>query len=118
MSTQKELEAERFVHRGMQYLRATFAEETAEMTDDVLKNKFIDYCQFAVSHGFESEAEVMTLVDLLFRMPQDALDNPNYDWVKDILLSEDMDNEMKIDALYNAFALTTAMETEEADNDR
>lgn len=115
MSTQKELEAERFVHRGLQYLRTTFADQTADMTDDALKNRFIDLCQFAVAHGFESEADVMTLVDLMFRLPQDALDNPNYEWVKEILLSDDMDNAMKIDALYNAFSLVTALETEEAD---
>ena len=115
MSTQKELEAERFVHRGMQYLRSTFADQTADTTDEVLKNRFIDLCQLAISHGFESEADVMTIVDFLFRLPQDAPESPDYEWVKDILLSEDMDNAMKIDALYNAFALLTAQETEETD---
>ena len=52
MSTQEELEAERFIHRGMQYLKTTFPEQTAEMDDEVLKNKLIDGCQLALSHGF------------------------------------------------------------------
>lgn len=115
MSTQEELEAERFIHRGMQYLKTTFPEQTAEMDDEVLKNKLIDGCQLALSHGFETEADVMLLVDFLWRLPDRALDNADYEWIDEILSSDDMDNEMKIDALYNAFAITTAVKEDEAD---
>ena len=115
MSTQEELEAERFIHRGMQYLKTTFPEQTAEMDDEVLKNKLIDGCQLALSHGFETEADVMLLVDFLWRLPDGAAESSDYEWMDEILSSGDMDNEMKIDALYNAFAITTAVKEDEAD---
>lgn len=114
MSTQEELEAERFIHRGMQYLKTTFPEQTAEMDDEVLKNKLIDGCQRALSHGFETEADVMLLVDFLWRLPDGAAESSDYEWMDEILSSDDMDNEMKIDALYNAFAITTAVKEDEA----
>lgn len=117
MSKQEELEAERFVHRGMQYLKTTFPERTSDMDDNTLKNKLIDGCQYAMGYGFETEADIMTVVDVLWRLPEDATDNPNYDWVKEILASDDMDNETKIDALHNAFALTTAIQEEGENTD-
>jgi len=115
MSTQEELEAERFIHRGMQYLKATFPDETAKLDDDALKNKLIDGCQFALAHGFETEADVMMLVDFLWRLPDGASESPDYEWMGEILSSDDMDNEMKIDALHNAFAITTAVKEDESD---
>lgn len=115
MSTQEELEAERFIHRGMQYLKSTFPDETAKLDDDALKNRLIDGCQFALARGFETEADVMLLVDFLWRLPDGALDNADYEWIDEILSSDDMDNEMKIDALHNAFAITTAVKGDESD---
>ena len=115
MSTQEELEAERFIHRGMQYLKATFPDEAAKLNDDALKNKLIDGCQFALAHGFETEADVMMLVDFLWRLPDGASESPDYEWMSEILSSNDMDNEMKIDALHNAFAITTALKEDESD---
>ena len=38
MSKQQELEAERFIHRAMQYLKSTFPEKTRDMDDEALKN--------------------------------------------------------------------------------
>ena len=35
---------------------------------------------------------------------------------EEILTSEDMDNEMKIDSLHNAFAMVKALEEDEADD--
>lgn len=117
MSKQEELEAERFIHHGMQYLRTTFPEKANELDDNALKNKLIDDCQYAMSFGFESEAEIMMIVDILWRLPQDAMDNPNFDWVKEILGSDDLDNETKIDSLHNAFALTSAVQEEEIEGE-
>lgn len=115
MSTQEELEAGRFIHRAMQYLKSTFPEKTKRMDDDTLKNTLIDHCQIALEYGFDTEADMMLIVDLLWRIPEDFADRPEYEWVKDILASEDMNNDMKIDSLHNALALVMAMEEEEAD---
>lgn len=116
MSTQEELEAERFIHRAMKYLKSTFPEKTQEMDDETLKNKLIDSCQSALEFGFDTEADMMLVVDFLWRLPADYTDNPEYEWVNDILTSEDMDNEMKIDSLHNAFAMVQALREDEADN--
>ena len=115
MSTQEELEAGRFLHRAIQYLKSTFPEKTEGMDDEVLKNKLIDGCQVALEYGFDTEADMMLIVDLLWRIPEDYAARPEYEWVNDIMASEDMDNEMKIDSLHNALALVTAMEEDEAE---
>ena len=114
MSTQEELEAGRFIHRAMQYLKSTFPEKAKEMDDEALKNKLIDHCQIALEYGFDTEADMMLIVDLLWRVRDDYAARPEYEWVNDIMTSEDMNNEMKIDSLHNALALIMAME-EEAD---
>ena len=36
---QEELEAERFIHRALQYLKSSFPEKTQEMDDEEIKNK-------------------------------------------------------------------------------
>ncbi|MBO4644587.1 MAG: hypothetical protein J5716_08285 [Alphaproteobacteria bacterium] len=115
MSTQEELEAERFIHRAMQYLKSTFPEKTREMDDECLKNKLIDDCQVALEYGFDTEADMMIIVDLLWRIPQNYAEKAEYEWVNEILTSSDMDNEMKISSLHNALALTSALE-EDAEN--
>ena len=116
MSKQEELEAERFIHRAMKYLVSTFPEKTKEMDDETLKNKLIDDCQTALEYGFDTESDMMLIVDFLWRLPADYANLPEYEWVKDILTSEDMDNEMKIDSLHNAFATIQALEEDEAES--
>ncbi|MBR1778201.1 MAG: hypothetical protein IJ752_06430 [Alphaproteobacteria bacterium] len=114
MSTQEELEAGRFVHRAMQYLKSAFPQETKEMDDETLKNKLIDSCQVALEYGFDTEADMMLIVDLLWRLPEDYRNRPEYEWATEIMASEDMDNETKIDSLHNALALLTALQEEDA----
>lgn len=116
MSKQEELEAERFIHRAMKYLKSTFPEQTKEMDDETLKNKLIDDCQTALEYGFDTESDMMLVVDFLWRLPAGYADQPEYEWVREILTSEDMDNEMKIDSLHNAFAMVKALEEDEADD--
>ena len=113
MSKQAELEAERFIHRAMQYLRSTFREQTRDTDDETLKNKLIDDCQTALKYGFDTESDMMMIVDFLWRLPADYTDRSEYEWVQDILTSEEMDNEMKIDALHNAFAMVCALQEDE-----
>lgn len=115
MSTQEELEAGRFLHRAIQYLKSSFPEKTEGMDDEVLKNKLIDGCQIALEYGFDTEADMMLIVDLLWRIPEDYALRPEYEWVNEIMASGDMDNEMKISSLHNALALVTAMEEDEAE---
>ena len=115
MSRQEELEAERFIHHGMQYLKSTFPEKTQEMDDEDLKNKLIDDCQVALEYGFDTEADMMLIVDLLWRIPQNYAEKAEYEWVREIMASSDMNNEMKIDSLHNALALVTAAEEENTD---
>lgn len=117
MSTQEELEAERFVHRGMKYLKSTFPEETKEMDDEMLKNRMIDGCQFALEYGFDTEADMMMIVDFLWRLPENFADMEQYSWVAEILKSEDMDNDMKIESLHNAYAMTKAIEEDEGEEE-
>ena len=117
MSTQEELEAERFIHRALQYLKSSFPEKTQEMDDEEIKNKLIDGCQIASEYGFDTEADMMLIVDLLWRIPQDYAEKPEYEWVNEIMASPYMDNEMKIDSLHNALALVTAMEEDTGDQD-
>ena len=40
MSTQEELEAERFLHRAIKYLQSTFPDTVKEMKIDALHNAF------------------------------------------------------------------------------
>ncbi len=115
MSTQEELEAERFLHRAIKYLQSTFPDTVKEMDDETLKNKLIDHCQTALEYGFDTEADMMMVVDFLWRIPADYDQLPEYEWVKEILASQDMDNEMKIDSLHNAFATIKALEEDEKD---
>ena len=112
MSKQEELETERFIHRAVQYLKATFPEKTAEMDEDNLRNKVIDDCQTALDHGFETETDIMLLVDFLWRLPDDYAENPEYGWVFEALADTDMDNKMKVDSLHNALAVFMAAENE------
>lgn len=115
MPTQEELEAGRFIHRAIQYLKSAFPEKTNELDDEALKNRLIDDCQIALEYGFDTEADMMLIVDLLWRIPQDFAEKPEYEWVTEIMASPDMDNNMKIDSLHNALALTTALEEEAED---
>lgn len=117
MSKQEELEAERFIHRGIQYLHSTFPEKTEGMDDDDLKNQLIDYCQIALGVGFETEADVMQVVDILWRLPEGFSEDEEYEWVSEILASEDMENEFKLESLRNAYALSEALKEEEADEE-
>lgn len=117
MSKQEELEAERFIHRAMKYLKSTFPEQTKEMDDETLKNKLIDDCQTALEYGFDTESDMMLIVDFLWRIPADYAARPEYEWVGEIFTSEDMDNEMKIDSLHNAFAMIQALEADEGNED-
>lgn len=59
---------------------------------------------------------MMLVVDFLWRLPAGYADQSEYEWVREILTSEDMDNEMKIDSLHNAFAMVKALEEDEADD--
>lgn len=117
-TTKRELEAERFIHRGMQYLRSAFPAQTDAMDDDALKNRLIDDCEFAMAHGFETERDVMGLVDLLWRLPEGFKQNPDYAWVKEILCDDGMDSVLKTEALQNAYAMFEALaENGEGEND-
>ena len=78
-----------------------------------MKNKLIDDCQTALKYGFDTESDMMLVVDFLWRLPAGYADQPEYEWVQDILTSEEMDNEMKIDALHNAFAMVCALQEDE-----
>ncbi len=116
--TKQELEAERFVHRGMRYLRETFPTETKAMDDGVLKNRLINDCEFVMAYGFETERDVMGLVDLLWRLPEDFKANPDYGWVEEILSDKEMDASLKTEALQNAYALFAAVaESGKGEND-
>lgn len=117
MSKQQELEAERFIHRAMQYLKSTFPEKTRDMDDESLKNKLIDDCQTALEHRFDTESDMMLVVDFLWRLPADYAASPEYEWVAEILASADMDNEMKIDALHDALAAVEALAQTENEGD-
>jgi hypothetical protein len=112
---QAELEAGRFIHRGMKYLRASFPERTRDYDDDSLKNTLIDQCRYALENGFETERDVMSLVDLQWRLPEDFRTNEKTAWVHEILSDPDMDVSLKIEALQSAFAMFLALaeETEE-----
>lgn len=114
MSTQQELEAERFIHRGMRYLAATFPEKTKGMSAEALKNGLIDSCLAARERGFETESDMMTLVDFFWRLPDDWQRTGEYRWVDEILNERDLDNQMKIDALHDALATVLAV-TEDAE---
>lgn len=116
MSTQQELEAERFIHRGMRYLTATFPEKTREMSGETLKNKLIDSCQAALDRGFETESDMMTLVDFFWRLPDGWEQAEEYRWVGEILGEKDLDNQMKIDALHDALATVQAL-TDDTEGD-
>lgn len=108
-----ELEAERFLHRAMKYLKSTFPAETQGEEDETLRNELIEACQFAIEHGFESESDVMSLVDLQWRLPRGFESNPETEWVEEILSDSELDNTMKIDALHNAYASYAALKEEE-----
>ena len=115
MSKQAELETERFIHRAVQYLNATFPEITERMDEDDLRDKVIDDCQTALDYGFETEADIMLLVDFLWRLPAGYAENPEYGWISEILTDADMDNKMKIDSLHNALAVFMAAESDTDD---
>ena len=115
MSTQKELETERFIHRAVQYLKATFPEKTEGTDEDDLRDAVIDDCQTALDSGFETEADIMLLVDFLWRLPSGYAENPAYGWVAEILADADMDNKMKVDALHNALAVFMAADSDTDD---
>ena len=53
-TTKQDLEAERFIHRAMKYLTASFPEQAAAMDAETLKNKVIDDCEYALSYGYET----------------------------------------------------------------
>ena len=107
--TQKEkLQANRFYHRAVQYLREEFP-QAASMNEDELKDAIFSGCQKALSYGFETEADAMGFVDLQWRIsPSFDTDTETF-WAKDVLNDNDLDAEMKLATLRNAFALTEAM---------
>lgn len=116
-TTKQDLEAERFLHRAMKYLTASFPERSAAMDAETLKNKVIDDCEYALSYGYETERDVMGLVDFLWRLPSDFRKDPQYGWVEEILSDKDSDAELKTESLQNAYALfTAAAEQGEADH--
>ena len=115
MSKQEELETERFIHRAVQYLRAVFPDKTEQMDEDDLRDKLIDDCQTALDHGFETEADIMLLIDFLWRLPAGYAGDPEYGWVFEVLNDTDMDNKMKIDSLHNAWAVCLAAQSDAED---
>lgn len=96
---EKNINAAEFLKNGMLYLRQMFPEIADAMTDKELRNKLIDQAEFALDRGFETQAEVMMIVDLLWRLPDDALENPNFDWLKEILNDKEMNGKEKIHAI-------------------
>ena len=115
MSKQEKLETERFIHRAVQYLKAIFPDKTETMNEDDLRDKLIDDCQTALDYGFETEADIMLLVDFMWRLPSGYAENPAYGWVAEILADADMDNKMKVDALHNALAVFMAADSDTDD---
>ena len=74
-------------------------------------------CEYALSYGYETERDVMGLVDFLWRLPSDFRKDPQYGWVEEILSDKDSDAELKTESLQNAYALfTAAAEQGEADH--
>ena len=86
---EENIDAAEFLKNGMMYLRQMFPEITDAMSEKELRNKLIDQAEFILDRGFETQAEVMMIVDLLWRLPEDALENPNFDWLKEILNDTD-----------------------------
>ncbi|MCQ2914697.1 MAG: hypothetical protein MJ247_05840 [Alphaproteobacteria bacterium] len=96
---EKNIDASEFLKNGMMYLRQMFPEITDAMSEKELRNKLIDQAEFILDRGFETQAEVMMIVDLLWRLPEDALENPNFDWLKEILNDKNMNGKEKIHAI-------------------
>ncbi len=104
-----EIEAKRFLLLASKYLRQEFSEETGALSEEELAAAVTNDCNFAFAHGFSSELEVMEIIDLLWRLPKNlSKDDEKFAWLFLILESQDMDNELRLQALENGYALYIA----------
>lgn len=97
-----EFDAKQFVINGITYLRKTFPEKTSTMTDDELKNKFIDQAEFLMTYDFDKQSELMTVVDILWRLPDNALESPSFKWLREIIMDDNASTTQKIENLNQA----------------
>ena len=109
MSTKSQLEAERFLHRALNYLKTNFPEKAEDLSENILKDKLISSCQTAWNYGFETQIEMMMIVDFLWRLPVEYTGQEEYKWIEEIMSSKDMDNKTKIDTLHHTLQVFNAL---------
>ena len=105
---ENEINAQRFLVLAKKYLCAEFPDKTSSLQDDDLNNKILDSCRFAFEHGFKNELEVMRMVDLMWRLSPVTEKNGELSWFFLILGRKSMGNDLRLDALENAYAVYTA----------
>jgi len=105
---ENEINPKRFLLLAKKYLCSEFSEETSSLQENDLDNKVLDYCRFAFNHGFKNELEVMRIVDLMWRLAPVKEENKELSWFFLILGKTDMDNDLRLNALENAYAMYMA----------
>ena len=103
-----EINLKRFLLSAKKYLCSEFPEKTSSLQEDDLDKMVLDYCQFAFKHGFKNELEVMRIVDLMLRLAPVEKENKELSWFFLILERTSMSNELRLDALENAYAMHMA----------
>ena len=103
-----EINLKRFFLLAKKYLRSEFPEKTSSLQEDDLDNVILDYCRLALKHGFKNELEVMRIVDLMWRLAPVEKENKELSWFFLILGRTTMSNELRLDALENAYAMHVA----------
>lgn len=105
---ENEINLKRFLLLAKKYLCSEFPEKTSLLQEDDLNNKVLDYCRFALNHGFKNELEVMRIVDLMWRLASVEKENKELSWFFLILERTSMSNDLRLDALENAYAMYMA----------
>ena len=105
---ENEINLKRFLLLANKYLCSEFPEKTSLLQEDDLDNKILDYCRFAFNHGFKNELEVMRIVDLMWRLAPVEKENKELSWFFLILERTSMSNDLRLDALENAYAMYMA----------
>ena len=103
-----EINLKRFFLLAKKYLCSEFPEKNSSLQEDDLDNMILDYCRFAFKHGFKNELEVMRIVDLMLRLDPVEKENKELSWFFLILGKTNMDNDLRLDALENAYAMHIA----------
>jgi len=103
-----EINLKRFFLLAKKYLCSEFPEKTSLLQEDDLDSMILDYCRFAFNHGFKNELEVMRIVDLMWRLAPVEKENEELSWFFLILGRNSMSNELRLDALENAYAVHIA----------